>query len=173
MVSLQVCVKEFIAIILKKKPDSLTLLFLTISALSFQLFFLKATFAHTSLRQRWRAQNQLKKLQKATLLCPENYINKVYLLEAELEASRTNHYDNAMFKFNKSIVYAIKYKLNHEQGLAHERVALMNLACQKKDIALYHFNKALDCYTTWGAMGKVSQLKDLRDRELGSIKAMM
>ena len=70
------------------------------------------------------AKRKIEKLKKFLSYCPENVINKVYLIEAELEFGK-GRYSTALLHYKKSISYAKKAEFIAEHGLACEKTGIM------------------------------------------------
>jgi tetratricopeptide (TPR) repeat protein len=119
----------------------------------------QADSSQRSVVDRWRAQRCLKYLERASLLCPENHINKVFLLSAELDAA-AGDYEKAGLRFDKAISYAEKEGLLNEHALACEKAARMYLRVGRTFESTAYFGKAVDAYREWGAEAKVKQLQD-------------
>lgn len=90
-------------------------------------------------------------------VCPENYLNKYHLIEAEL--NRFVAPPEAMTHYRKSIQYAGDNGFIHEQALACERYALFWIEKEQHEIATLFFYQARDLYQQWGAMAKVKAMK--------------
>jgi histidine kinase len=109
---------------------------------------------------RWRAQRCLKYLERASLQCPENHMNKVFLLSAELAAA-AGDYEKAGLRFDKAIRYGEKEGFLNEQALACEKAARMYLRAGRSAESSAYFGKAINVYRQWGAEAKVKQLQEL------------
>ena len=99
----------------------------------------------------------LKKLKSFSNLCPENVLNKVYLIEAERCAIHGQQ-DRATSKFQKSINYARDQGLIQEQALASERAGIRLLEWGKKDVALEYLGEARNLYRRWGSTFKADRI---------------
>jgi tetratricopeptide (TPR) repeat protein len=117
---------------------------------------LAASFAGRSSFSRWRAKTQLRRLQTAALLCSENNLHRLYLVQAELLAS-SKRFDDAMIKFEKAICHSDK--MPNEQVLAFEKTGRMFLSQGKYTLASQYFDDAIRLYEKWGAMVKTNQLR--------------
>ena len=82
------------------------------------------------------------------------------LIEAEL-ASLDGNLAEAKKDYEVAILLAGRNGFTNYQGLAHERVAAHALRMGDNNEARYHYRLALDLYTEWGALGKVSHLEPL------------
>lgn len=116
-----------------------------------------AARAKTSRRRRTRAKKRLKQLKKIAKHCPENLINKVYLLEAELAACGGKE-EEALALYEKSITCGRMEGYNHEVGLACEKAAIMLRGCGRLKEARTYFENARASYLVWGANLKVDEM---------------
>ena len=81
--------------------------------------------------------------------CSWNFANKLSLLEAEYLFLKND--ERAYSCYKASIKQAREHRFNHEEGLAHEKLATYLLHKNRHDEALQHFQKAKKCYATWHA----------------------
>jgi tetratricopeptide (TPR) repeat protein len=125
---------------------------------------IQANLSQISFVERWRARRCLKYFERASLLCPENHINKVLLLSAELAAA-AGDYENAGLRFDKAGAYAEKEGFLNEQALAFEKAARMYLLVGKSAEATSYFGKAIIVYRQWGAEAKVNQLQEIMQKK--------
>ena len=107
------------------------------------------------------AENQFKKLHKLLIHCPENTMNKLSLIEAELEFCR-NRYSAALLKYNKSIFYAESEGYIGQQALACEKAGIMLKHAGRESEASSYFAQSRSLYLAWGAKVKVDQLEKYR-----------
>jgi len=90
--------------------------------------------------------------------CPENYLHKYHLVEAEraniegLDVNALEHYDRA-------ISLARENEFINEEALANELTAKFWLKRGKNEFATLSMKRAYQCYTVWGAKRKLTQLK--------------
>jgi tetratricopeptide (TPR) repeat protein len=129
----------------------------TRAKLIFQEAFVAARQARTSSQQRKIAMRSLSTLKRFAESCPQNFQNKVYLVEAEVDAS-TGNFQKALDKYKLSIEWATEQKFIHEQGLACERAGHLLRDNGMFDDARKYFHQASSCYASWGATVKVDQL---------------
>jgi hypothetical protein len=108
------------------------------------------------------AKRIFKKLSSLLIHCPDNIINKLHLLEAELEFCR-GRYSAALLKYEKSIFYAERVGFISEHAIACEKAALMLRSGGRCSEANVYLRKAQSLYQGWGAQVKVDQI----DRLLG------
>jgi hypothetical protein len=105
-----------------------------------------------------RARSCLDLVKGFTRACPENYLDKMFLLEAELAVVEKDE-DLAYEKFCCAIALAKENKFLFNQALANERAARFFLSVQKESEAMRFFVEARACYSEWGAKAKVDCLQ--------------
>jgi hypothetical protein len=120
-----------------------------------------ARLSRSDVKRKRRAIHCLSQLRKYAERCPQNYLNKVCLIEAEL-ASKAGHYQDALVKYRQSIELAGEQKMIHEEGLACERAGHAMRECGKEEMAREFFLQARSCFEKWGAKAKVDQLDALQ-----------
>ena len=86
-----------------------------------------------------------------------NFSNKLYLLHAEYFFLKDDERAYACYK--TAIKKAREHKFNHEEGLAHEKLATYLLHKNQHDEALQYFQNAKKCYTIWGASVLVQRVE--------------
>ncbi len=90
--------------------------------------------------------------------CPENYLHKFHLVEAEranvegLDVEAFDHYDRA-------IALARQNEFTNDEALAYELTSKFWLGRGKNEFAALSMKRAYQCYTAWGASRKLTQLK--------------
>ena len=89
--------------------------------------------------------------------CPENYINKYYLLLAEFNLLQENT-EEALLYYHKSINSAAKNGLIQDKALANELVALACMSFGNENLARGHMLDAIDLYKEWGADAKARDI---------------
>lgn len=89
---------------------------------------------------------------------PMNYEHKYYLVEAEL-ARLHNDTLKAEFYYDEAIQLAKQNKYLTEEAMANELAAKYYLQQGNERVARSYINDAYNCYVTWGATAKVSQLE--------------
>lgn len=114
----------------------------------------------TKRRKLSDANTQYKRLQSLLVHCPDNIINKLYLIDAEVEFCR-GRYSTALLKYNKSISYAERYGFISECALACEKAGIMLLSASRQPEATTYLERARSLYVTWGAHLKVDQTDKL------------
>lgn len=119
-----------------------------------------ATLSRTSRYHRRQAHLILTKLRKCSHHCSENFLNKVYLVEAELASSMGN-VEKALMKYEMSIQLARDQQCVREEALACERAGYSLREWGQHEGSLIFFARAQLLYSQWGAQIKVDQLKDL------------
>ena len=130
-----------------------------------QLIFLDAMSSLTvHQKSTWKARHagndSLKQLREYAEHCPENVLNKVYLVEAEQFSLRKQR-DKAVRRFNMSIQLASQNNITHEEALANERAGRRLLEWGWKSMALKHLEEAKRLYEAWGSTYKMEQISEL------------
>ena len=117
-----------------------------------------------------QAKKCLNDVESFARVCPENYLNKAKLLEAEIQTliGKLPPRDIlAMYK--ESATLAMVQGFNHEEGLAWEKaghfVVSWMMDDSTLDLARKCFDKARAAYVRWGASVKVTAI----DRTLQSL----
>jgi tetratricopeptide (TPR) repeat protein len=111
-----------------------------------------------------RSMNKLKVLAKDN---PANFMNKVFLLEAEIAAAH-HKVDEALTKFEESISHARREGMWNETGLACERAAIFLKGQGRAGHAISFLEQALSAYEQWGACAKVAAIKKILHVTLSS-----
>merc|ERR1712151_1225774 len=88
---------------------------------------------------------------------PENCLNKVSLLEAEL-AVMQNKESHAKAHFQRAISLSKKHGFVNEEAVACERAAMFYLDLGLQQDATKLLLQSFDCYKVWGANSKLSHL---------------
>jgi predicted ATPase/signal transduction histidine kinase len=101
--------------------------------------------------------NQLQ-LKKWADSCPENFLHKWCLVEAEL-ARVTGRNFEAIELYQQAIELSEKSEFIQDHALANELAAKFWLQCRKTKIAHLFITEAHYSYQKWGAIAKVKQLE--------------
>ncbi len=116
-----------------------------------------ATLSRTSCEHKEQANRLLKELRESAQHCPENYLHKVYLIEAEIANSSGCH-DDALAKYDRSIELAERQGFLQEHALACEKAGCAMRDQGDTGAAKEYFQQARSLYRQWGAQVKVDQL---------------
>lgn len=92
--------------------------------------------------------------------CPENFENRVALVNAEI-ARIENCDGDAMRLFEQAIRSARSNGFVHNEAIAYERASAFYRARGFDQFAELYLRNARDCYQRWGADGKARQLEQL------------
>ena len=119
-----------------------------------------------SVQQRWRRRKYVREgwdmsrlLKKYALWCPANFLDKKYLLNAEL-AAMNGESDQAMQYYINAIALAKDNRSLFVQGVANERAGRYCLSTlHQPQEAVAYFVQALLVYEEWTAYRKVDQLR--------------
>ena len=98
-----------------------------------------------------------KKMQFWSKHCPENYLHKYYLVEAEL-ASFYKKEKEAKHFYDLAILHARKNAYLQEEALAWE-LAGKFFSSINEILAEVYLQKAYACYLKWGAFAKTKSLE--------------
>jgi len=90
--------------------------------------------------------------------CPENYLHKYLLIEAEL-AGIIGKEEKAGFLYDQAIESAQENRFNQNQGIACELAGQFHLSHGRKTVACMYLSEAHRCYIKWGAEAKVKHLE--------------
>ncbi|MBC7474222.1 MAG: AAA family ATPase [Candidatus Sericytochromatia bacterium] len=106
--------------------------------------------------------NKIKKMQKKMRIwsnnCPENFLHKYLLIEAEI-ANLNNNQILASELYNESIELAHKNGFVQNQAIANELTAKFYFSINKPIIAKEYIIEAYNCYIKWGAKSKSNDLE--------------
>ncbi len=99
-----------------------------------------------------------KQLQVWANQCPENFLHKYLLVEAEI-ARISGKVVEAMELYDRAIESARQHEFIQNEALANELAAKFWLAKGKEEFAKIYLTKAHYGYQLWGAFGKVKDLE--------------
>ncbi len=91
--------------------------------------------------------------------CPENFLHKQLLLDAELAALQGRHFEAAEL-YDRAAHEAGQHDFLQHQALAWERAARFWLSHDKEEFADIYLKKARYYYALWGACVKVELLEE-------------
>jgi hypothetical protein len=122
------------------------------------------TLARQGIQKRKHMQTAkkiIKYMQKAAKKCPQNYSDKLFLLEAEY-ASVSGKADIAYQKYTEAAAMAAASGFTFIHAIALERVGWHVFRQPNADIALAesNFDQACTRYEEWGAYAKVEHLRN-------------
>ena len=89
---------------------------------------------------------------------PNNYLQKYYLIEAELSRVLGNS-ELASNSYEKAIAFSKKHEFLNDEALSYELTGKFYLAQEKVIIAELYLTKAYHNYLRWGATTKVLHLE--------------
>ena len=91
--------------------------------------------------------------------CPENFSNKQWLLEAEIQTIKENS-TKAVFFYEKSIFKAREEKFVHEEAIAYERLGYyQRFFLSNNNDSFQSFVKAKTLYKNWGAFALANRIE--------------
>ena len=103
------------------------------------------------------AANQ-KKMKKWAHHAPMNYLHKFYLVEAEL-ARVLGKDERAIGNYDKAIALAHENEYLNEEALAYELAGKFYLHKGNNRLANHYLREAMNAYSRWGAVAKVTDLE--------------
>ena len=89
---------------------------------------------------------------------PQNYLNKVHLLDAELAAAH-NKTVEAVLHFKKAISFSNKHGFPHEEALCYERLGIFYSQINSPKASCESLMQSFACYGKWGAREKLVYLR--------------
>ena len=96
-------------------------------------------------------------LKPAAELSPWNFRNKVHLLEAQMFSFDERNVE-ARASYAAAITTSRASRFIHEQGLACELAGLHYKKIDEAETALHLFQRAKECYQSWGSQMKVESM---------------
>lgn len=90
--------------------------------------------------------------------CPENWMHKYQLVEAEIARLKQEGYD-AIEQYNQAIALARQHAFIQEEAIGNELLARFWLQKEKEEIAQVFLQNAHHLYKFWGANAKTQQMK--------------
>ncbi|MBE9182081.1 GAF domain-containing protein, partial [Oculatella sp. LEGE 06141] len=90
--------------------------------------------------------------------CPENFLHKYLLVEAERSRLEGRHLD-ALDLYDRAIAEATTNGYLQEEALANELAARFYLNWGKEKVAAVYMQEAYYCYARWGARAKTDDLE--------------
>ncbi len=102
--------------------------------------------------------------------CPENFLHKYLLVEAEFYRVN-NEKLSAIELYDRAIALAKENGYTHEEALANELAAKFYLEWGKEQIAQVYITNGYYAYARWGAKAKVNNLEETQPRLLTSVLA--
>ena len=102
--------------------------------------------------------------------CPENFLHKYLLIEAEFYRV-TDDKLSAIELYDRAIKLASYNGYVHEEALANELAAKFYLKWDKEQIAQVYITNAYYAYARWGAKAKVNNLEQIYPQLLTSVLA--
>jgi histidine kinase len=108
----------------------------------------------------YRCRNLAKRMRKWADRCPENFLNKQLLMDAEIAAAKGNS-SLALTLYEESASKANIELFSHEEGIAYERLGLYQLHLGNIAGAKMSFEYARVAFQKWGASIVVSRIEIL------------
>jgi histidine kinase len=156
-----------LALKMAKKSRKTRKLFAASPIVPYQVFY-DALTCLTIIRQKqvsglqkhkllFQARNCLSYLRKTSEAVPDNYMHRVFVLEAEFLALQRKP-AQALSKYSQAQDHARVHGFLDVRAIACEREALTRLEFGKAE-PLQCYAKAIRCYEEWGAFGKSERMK--------------
>merc|ERR1711933_96736 len=113
---------------------------------------------------KWKkiALGCISKLKEMSERAPSNYLNKLYLLEAEMAAIYSGESD-ALQYYRKSISLSKNHCFINEEALACERAGMYFLGLNSETLGSNFIHQSFDCYRRWGATAKLQHIQSKYD----------
>ncbi|NEQ52513.1 MAG: AAA family ATPase [Leptolyngbya sp. SIO3F4] len=112
----------------------------------------------TSPNAQQRLRNHRTWLHQRAKTCPENFLQKAQLIDAELARLQGNQWD-AIQHYDAAISCAVTHQFLQDEAIACERAALFWLDYDKESFARPYLQQAHYAFMRWGAAQKVTQLE--------------
>jgi predicted ATPase/GAF domain-containing protein/HPt (histidine-containing phosphotransfer) domain-containing protein len=106
-----------------------------------------------------KVKYNLKRLKKCAFHCPSNFLHKQLLIEAEIAAIK-HKYALAEKLYDKALQTALTSGFTNEAAIICETACKFYTDTRRPGVARVYFNDAIRHYTLWGALAKVSNLKN-------------
>ena len=121
-------------------------------------------------RSHWLliANENLNLLKGWSEVVPQNFENKLTLLEAEI-AFAVGNKDEAKELFKEAIYLSKKHGYINEEALANERAGMFCIETNELKRVCNFFTEALKLYGEWGAQAKVRHVKSLYSSYIKSV----
>ena len=97
-------------------------------------------------------------LHQRAAICPENFLQKAQLLEAELARLKGQQWD-AIQHYDAAITNAVSHQFLQDEAIVCERAALFWLDYDKTAFAQPYLRQAHYAFMRWGAAQKVTQME--------------
>ncbi|WP_066426639.1 ATP-binding sensor histidine kinase [Anabaena sp. 4-3] len=105
-----------------------------------------------------KLQSNQEKMRQWAKHCPENFLHRSLLVEAEICRIQGNSF-TAIDLYDRAIAQAKENKYIQEAALANELAAKFYLAWGKEKVAAGYMQEAYYCYARWGAKAKTNHLE--------------
>ena len=102
----------------------------------------------------------ISQIRRSAEISPINFLNKLRILEAGLEAFET-HYAQATSLYKEAIILSKAHNFTNEEALALEQVGSLYFRSGELADAAVMLNEAHKTYARWGAHAKLSHLEGL------------
>jgi predicted ATPase/signal transduction histidine kinase len=170
------CAKSFLALLFNEfdkviyfsdfivdiSDDIPGLIYIALSNFYFSISLLKSSFNGSKMQRRKVLKEitvQQQKMKKWANNCPENFMHKYQLVEAEKARVLGEKY-KAIELYDLAIQSAARSGYVQEEAIANERAAEFYFECGNQKIGQVYLADAYYGYVRWGAISKVKQLEE-------------
>ncbi|MCB1144263.1 MAG: diguanylate cyclase [Leptospiraceae bacterium] len=102
--------------------------------------------------------SQMKMMESYSQVCPENFLNKFYLLKAEYNRIQKK-YDHAWADYENAIRCSFENNYLNEEAISREFFGRFYLETGNTELAEIYLHKSYECYKQWGAEAKLRQME--------------
>ena len=107
-----------------------------------------------------KIEKNVEKFKKWAASCPDNFIHKYYLLEAELAKIKNISMDKILEMYDLSISAAYNHGFIQDEAIANERAGLYLKDSGKDILSKSYIRQSALTYIRWGALSKFNNLKN-------------
>ena len=116
--------------------------------------------SHSRRRYRKLGRVMARRIKNWAQRCPDNFLNKQLLLEAEIAGLNGNS-KSAISLFQKSIDKAVDEGFVHEEGIAYECLGRYQFHLGRQSDACISFTNARNAFDKWGAIRLVRRMDQI------------
>lgn len=170
------CAKSFLAIVFNDYKEVLYcskmlkqhsrgvpgIIYVALNNFFFSVALLKSTKSSSFIKKMkllYKIRRQQNSMRKWADSCPDNFLHKYQLVEAEIARFLGNQ-QKAMTLYDDAIKSASKSGYVQEEAMANERAAEFYFGIGKEKVAQVYLTDAYYGYAKWGAIAKVRQLEE-------------
>ncbi|MCP4146242.1 MAG: response regulator [bacterium] len=116
-------------------------------------------------KQLEEVRQALQKVKEWADIGPENYLQRYYMIRAELNRVEGKTYE-AGGDYDRAVKAAGDNRIVCDEALANQLAAKFYLQNNREQLAGFYFRKAYHCYRKWGANAKLKQMEEKYPRYL-------